>query len=364
MGDSPVSVAYQHVREDPVPPSELDPDVSPNVEAIVLKALAKDRDVRYQTADEMRRDIAQALAGRPVAAVAPLPQHTQVMNRTTVLPGTSTIPAVRDHRNGDQRGGRALGYALLALAVIAVFVIAALIARSFLAGGGPGKTTVPDVTGLSVSAAKTSLRAQHLTLGTQTKQSSKDVPPGTIIDQNPEDGSSVKKESPVDVTVSSGVDETAVPSLVGLSLDEATQALRDAHLKLGATTSVSSDEARNTVVKVSPKEGETVPAGSLVAVKYASGNNKVPDVVGDDLATARNKLEQAGFTVGPTHEQETADKPPDTVLSQSPGAGETQRLDTTITLTVAKAPATPTESPTPPTPSDTGSPTVTPPPGG
>ena len=161
----------------------------------------------------------------------------------------------------------------------------------------------------------------------------------------------------VSVTVSTGVDETAVPSLVGLSLDQAQQALRDANLAVGDTTSVPSDEPRNTVTKVSPKEGETVPTGTKVDLRYASGQNKVPDVVGKDEGTARNMLEQAGFTVPNAQEQETADQPAGTVLSQSPAAGETSRLGSTVTLVVATTPPTPSETPT--TPSGTPTPTDT-----
>jgi beta-lactam-binding protein with PASTA domain/predicted Ser/Thr protein kinase len=364
VGDSPVSVAYQHVREDPVPPSHIDPDLPPGLDAIVLKALAKDREARYQSADEMRHDIASALAGRPVAAVAPPPQHTQQFAGTTVLPGTSTFPAVggsdRDYSDErDRRGGRTFGYVLLALAVLAVFVIAALIARSLLSGGGPGTTTVPNLSGLTVAEARSQLRAQGLKLGTQTQQPDDNVPQGHIISQSPEDGTSVDKNSAVAVTVSTGVKETVVPSLIGLSLDEARQALRDAGLQLGNTTSVASAETRNTVVKVDPKEGETVPAKSSVDVRYASGSNKVPDVVGKDVDTARSELEQAGFRVANPTQQESADKAPGTVLSQSPAGGETSRLDSTVHLVVAVAP---TASPTP-TDTTTLLPTTAPPPG-
>jgi serine/threonine-protein kinase len=303
-----------------------------------------------------------------VAAVAPAAaQATQAMSRTTVLPGTATIPAVASgpgaHRGGtDGRGGRAFGYALLAVAVLAVFVIAALIARSALDGSGGAQVAVPDVTGLTVGQATTELQNNNLTLGQQTPKASDSVPEGSIIDQNPEAGIQVDKGRAVSVTVSSGVDETAVPSLVGLSLDQAQQALRDAHLAVGDTTSVASDQPRNTVTKVSPKEGETVPTGTKVDLRYASGENKVPDVVGKDEGTARNMLEQAGFTVPSAKEQESADKPAGTVLSQSPSAGETSRLGSTITLVVATTPPTPTETPTPtstptPTPTDTVLPT-------
>ena len=364
VGDSPVAVAYQHVREEPVPPSQVDPDVSPSVDAIVLKALAKDPDNRYQTADEMRGDIAAALAGRPVAAVLPPPAApTQQIPNTTVLPGTSTMPAVgsRSHRDDrDGKGGRALGYALLGLAVLAVFVIAALIARSLLDGGGGNDVAVPDVTGLTVAEARTDLQAEGLELGEQTPKASDVIPEGNIIDQSPESGARVDEGGAVSVTVSTGADEAVVPSLVGLSLDEARQALNQAGLELGNTDPVASDETRNTVVRVSPREGETVPAKSKVDIKYASGNNKVPDVVGKDEATARNLIEQAGFRVGEPRQEESADDEPGTVIRQTPGAKETLRLGSTVTYTVAIAPAEPT-----PTPTDTATPlptgTVTPP---
>ena len=351
VGESPVSVAYQHVREDPVVPSQLDPDVPRSADAITLKALAKERDQRYQTADEMRRDIAAALDGRPVAAVVPPPMAaTQTMSRTTVLPGTTTLPAAAGPPPREKRGGRVVGYVLLAIAVLAVFVIAALLARSVL-GGGTKQATVPDVGGLTVPDARTALQQAGLTLGQQTQQDSDTVPQGNIIDQSPESGNRVDEGSAVDVTVSSGVAETAVPTLVGLSLDEAKRALDDANLELGNLTPVASDQDRNTVVRVSPREGETVPAGSKVDLRYASGNNKVPDVVGDSEQDARRKIEQAGFSVGNVTEQPTSDASPGTVVSSSPSAGQTIRLGSSIDLVVAAAPPTPTTQ-EPPSPTE------------
>src|SRR4051812_23676768 len=124
VGDSPVSVALQHVREDPAPPSSIDPDISPAVDAIVMRALAKDREERYQDADEMRADIRRALAGQTVIAPAP----TATTQRVTPPPAaTATFPAMDDDAGRNNRGGRGLAYALLGLAVVAVFVIAAVV---------------------------------------------------------------------------------------------------------------------------------------------------------------------------------------------------------------------------------------------
>src|SRR5215203_407758 len=219
VGDSPVSVAYQHVREEPVPPSRIDPDVPRNADAIVLKALTKDREKRYQTADEMRRDIAAAQAGRTIVPPAVPMEATQAIDRTTVLAGTSTYSPVTDPERREGRGGRAFGYALLGLAVVAVFVLAAILGREIFAGGGAEKTRVPDIAGLTLSQARDALQQENLRLGQTEEQNSDKVPNGSIIDQTPESASEVEVDSVVDVTVSAGQAETTVPSLVGLSLD-------------------------------------------------------------------------------------------------------------------------------------------------
>jgi serine/threonine-protein kinase len=369
VGDSPVSVAYQHVREEPVPPSHIDPDVPRAVDSIVLKALTKDRNARYQSAAEMRADIAAALAGRPVTP--PPPATTQRIEQTAVAGSPAAFPTMTAEpvrENPERRGGRALAYALLGLAVLAVFVIAALLGRELLGVGAATTTRVPDVTGMTVEQASRALQRENLVLGTQTPQPDARVPEGAIISQSPDDRTEVEEGSAVDVVVSTGPEQTTVPTLVGLSLDEAAQALREAGLKLGGRTGVPSDRPENTVVRVNPKEGETVEVGSLVDVRYASGNNRVPDVKGKTEAQARSILEQAGFTVPEAVTRATAQAPPGTVVGQSPGPKQTARLGSTVTIIVAVAPPTPTPTPTEtetltPTPTDTAtvspSPTVT-----
>jgi serine/threonine-protein kinase len=290
------------------------------------------------------------------------PPVTQQMDRTSVIAGTPTFPTPSDDdRRREGRGGRAFGYALLGLAVLAVFVIAALLGREIFTGGGAASVTVPDVTGLTVPQARDALQAEGLTLGEQTEQNDAQVPKGNIIDQSPVDGAQLEEGKAVDVTVSAGVEETTVPALVGLSLDEASQVLREAGLRLGDTTPRPSEEDRGTVTKVSPKEGETVPVDSAVDVSYASGSNRVPDVTGQSEGEARSTLEAAGFQVSSTTE-ETGDAEPGTVVSQSPGARETSRLGSTVSIVVATAPPAPPETPTTPTtpPTETGLPTVTP----
>ena len=354
VGDSPVSVAYQHVREEPVRPSAIDPDVPTAVDSIVLKALTKDREQRYQSADEMRRDIAAALAGRSVTP-PPMPMATQAIQRTAIVDATSTYPALAD-RDPRERGGRALGYALLALAVLAVFILAALFGRGLFEAGAE-TVVVPEVKGLTVAEARVVLRDAGLRLGTPTEANSDTVPEGNIIDQSPEARTQLEENRAVAVTVSAGAKEATIPSLVGLSLDEARRALQDVDLDLDGNP-VPSDEPQGTVVRVKPAEGETVPAGSPVEVRYASGSNRVPSTVGQSESEARSLIEQAGFQVS-SSTKETDEAEPGEVIRQSPGARQVSRLGSTVSIVVAAAPPEPTPTPTPtPVPTESTPPPV------
>jgi eukaryotic-like serine/threonine-protein kinase len=354
VGDSPVSVAYQHVREEPVPPSHLDPDLPAAADAIVLKALTKDREQRYQSADEMRADIQRALHGRPVAPpVAP----TQRVAAVPPAAATSTFPVPSDDDDRRDTSGRTLAYALLALAVLAVFVIAALIGNS-LFGGGTDRVAVPEVTGLTQAQAEAAIREAGLTVGDVTQAASDAVEEGLVISQSPEARTQIDVESPVDIQVSTGPDEATVPTLVGLSLDEARNALIDAGLELGDRTPVPSEEDRNTVVGADPEEGATVPAGSRVNLEVASGDNEVPRVTGRSADEAESILQEAGFEVE-RREREDGSVAAGTVIDQSPNAGREARLGSTVRITVATEPEEPT-----PTPSETATTVTVPPPPG
>src|SRR3954454_20157573 len=137
-GDSAVAVAYQHVREDPVPPSRIEPDVPAAADAIVLKAMAKNPANRYQTAADMRADIERALAGRPVEATPVLTEDA-----ATLAPSPATTVLLRQQQ---PRAGRAAAYIGLAAATIAVFLIALVVARNLLSGGS-SEVNTPNVVG-------------------------------------------------------------------------------------------------------------------------------------------------------------------------------------------------------------------------
>lgn len=354
-GESPVSIAYQHVSEQPVPPSQLDPAVTPQIDAIVLTALAKRPEDRYQTAAEMRADVERAIAGLPVTAPVPvLPSDTAVM-----APLGATAAYAEAQQEEKQRSP--WFWVLLTLFVIAVGIGTLFIGRAVFGTPAVEKVTVPLVQGLTVDEAQSTLATQGLVLGTQTPQASTTVPSGRIISQNPPSGEQIDKGTRVDITVSSGKDQATVPNLVGLSSqDDARQALLSNNLTLGTVKEVDSAQPQGFVVAQNPPAGATVDAQSPVAISISNGKSKVPDVVGESEAQAKSDLINAGFDVNVTT-QETSSKPEGTVLAQTPKGGSSAVKGTLVTITVAKAPPTPPPTKTPtPTPTPTATPTPSP----
>ncbi len=358
-GESPVSIAYQHVSEQAVPPSQVDPSVTPQIDTIVLTALAKDPGDRYQTAAEMRADVERAIAGLPVTAPVPVMGLGQ---DTAVIPpvGAAAAVAATDGSGSGSTQRSPLFWVLLTLGVLAVGVATLLVGRAIFGSPAVERVTVPNLSGLTVPQATTLLSQQGLVLGTQTPQTSPDRPKDTIIAQVPPSGEQIEKGQKVDVTVSTGKDQATVPQLVGLtSSDAARAALVDANLTLGKVTQVKSDQPGGVVVAQSLPFQSTVDAGTPVDISVSDGKTTVPNVVGESEAQARSDLTNAGFETNVV-QQEDGTVPPGQVLAQSPKAGASAVKGTLVTITVATAPASPTPTATTPTPTTTApTPTAT-----
>ena len=351
VGDSLVSVAMAHVKEAPVPPSALNPSVTPEIDAIVLTALAKDRLQRYQSAAEMRADIEQARSGRPVAAAVPAATATTAAAEpaaTALVPGLSEAePSAPPRRTGR--------YVLIALAVIGVLALAGAVGWALFQPDAE-QVRVPNLVGSTLEQAQALLEERDLVLGQTAERADPDAPEGTVIEQDPATDDLVDPQTAVDVVVSAGPETTLVPQIVGLELGAARPLITDAQLVLGTTTPQSSDQPEGTVLAVDPPEGSEVAVGSTVNVTVSSGTTTVPDVVGLPSGEAQAILAQAGFDVRVT-EQATSEQPPGVVVFQAPPAGTEVSAGARVAITVATAPA-PTPTPTPtPTPAPTPAPT-------
>jgi len=355
IGDSPVSVAYQHVSEPPTAPSTIDPGVPRDIDPLVLTALAKSPDDRYQTAAAMRADVDRAIAGLPVAAPMPasvLP--SSALDQTARLAPVSAAGAASVTRPANKTGR----WVALTLGVIAVIVAMLFVGRAVFGSSESQKVAVPNLTGLTVAQAQISLSNVGLTLGQQTPAQS-DKPKDTIIAQQPSVGEQLEKGQAVNVTVSLGQAAVPVPNLIDLTdQDAARTALTAVNLTLGKVTMKDSDKPEGFVIGQDPVAGVQVAAGSPVNIVVSSGNAKVPNVVNESEAQAKSDIVNAGFQPN-VITQEDGTVAAGTVLAQTPKGGTSAKKGTSVTITVATAPPTPTPTPTPTatTPTPTASPT-------
>jgi eukaryotic-like serine/threonine-protein kinase len=370
LGDSPVAIAYQHVRENPIPPSHLDPEVPQWADAIVLRAMAKDPGERYQSAAQMRGDIQRALSGMPVAGPRTATYGaTQRMGPATAMAATSTR-AIPDYPYGPQEDGyppdgpprkrrTALWWALGVLLVIAVVGIVAYL---ILHGGSSG-TSVPQVDNMKL--AKAELTIKHAGLKYTVKgENSSTVHKGFVISTTPPNGQVVPAGSKVTINVSNGPKKVSVKNVVGLSQTAAETALQGQGLQTAARTAPRSTKPQGTVVRQDPAGGTQVAPNSKVTIWVSGGGVKVQNVVGEPRATAAQILRGEGLQPVVRIAQGPPGTLPGIVFNQTPGAGAVVSSGSTVIIYVE---AQPSPSPTPsattssPTPTPTGTPTSPPP---
>ncbi|GGW62104.1 Stk1 family PASTA domain-containing Ser/Thr kinase [Streptomyces griseoloalbus] len=332
VGDSPVAVAYQHVREEPQAPSVFDPEITPEMDAIVLKALVKDPDYRYQSADEMRADIEACLDGQPVAATAALGAvgyggYPDDQPTTALRPdagagaATSMMPPMNPDDGGygyDERQSRRrppkknnTSTILLVVAGVLVLIGAILIGRWAISGnGGVGNGTVPTPNFIG----ETKDDAQKLAVNGDVKlafveKPCEDQSKGKICDQDPAAGTKVEKDFTVNLVVSTGAPKVAVPSVVGDSLQDAKAELEGNKYEFVVEVKEEVNaEAPGTVLKQDPGLGEEVEKGTTITLTIAKAEAKstVPDVINKTCDEAKAQM-TANELVGNCTEEETDD---------------------------------------------------------
>lgn len=361
MGDSPVSVAYQHVRETPLPPSSLDPEISSDMDAIVLKALAKDPDERYFDAKAMRDDIARCLDNVPVTAVVPrvVPPVAAAEAATQVLASTertTTMPARRAVDEEEPEKKKPSVATIVLSSLVAALLITVIIAAYILTRPTTPKVemvAVPGVVGFNKIAADTTLTQAGFKPVTVRANSTK--PKDEVIDQTPKDGEQAVKGSEVKITVSDGPSEKGVPVLVGKTLDEAKAALQAAGFTATPVTKDADPKTEpitataGSVVSSDPVAGTNSNPDTVVTLVLATGKSIVPNLVGKTPAEAVTAAKAAGFTVLPETVETTEHKEGE-IFKQSVKDGTAALRADTIIVYVAKKPAATTAPPTATTP--------------
>ncbi|WP_292830752.1 Stk1 family PASTA domain-containing Ser/Thr kinase [Microbacterium sp.] len=305
-GDTPVAVAYQHVSETPLPPSEIVESVPRALDAVALRALAKDPFQRYQDAASFRAALNAATDGRSLS-------KRQVGMLTSELYGANPRQAAETARSLRQlstdttmrrtQSGPPAAWIWMGVAVVAAILISVLI---WVITTRPSPTlppstrVVPNVIDMSWDRANEALLLDDLQ-GERIDESSDTIAEGNVIRTDPPAGTTVAPGQQIEVYVSTGAQLATVPPLISLSADEASAALTAVGLTMGAVRSSNDPNlAAGTVISADQPEGAQVPLGTAVSLVVASGKVTLVDVVGYTVTAAQRDLtaETLGLTVG------------------------------------------------------------------
>jgi eukaryotic-like serine/threonine-protein kinase len=383
-GDSPVAIAYQHVRENPIPPSRVDPELPAWADPIVLRAMAKDPGERYQTAAEMRSDIQRALSGYPVGAqmrptstyVGPGGPGTRRMDPlgATQLQGVGPTGAIPPYQYGPPETGGQDQYpprrrrrpiwpwiaAVVALVVIGAVVLAY---EAINGHSAPPRSEVPSVVGKKLADAEATLTKDGFKPVAQPKVTN--GKPNIVLSTNPAGGQFVTKGSKVTVVYSARPGSKAIPSVKGMTFDDAENTLHAAGFTVvtkSSTAVASLTIPDGSVVSSLPAAGTKVPLSTQIVLRVSGGGVSVPTVTDEQLSDAETAIRAAHLVPNVINAQGPPGAAPGSVWQESPNAQKVVLPGSTVNLYVVPGSPTPTATPTTPSssPSSSGSPSSSP----
>ena len=354
-GDSAVSIALKQVSAVPVPPSHLNPAVSPALERAVLRALAKDPDDRPADAEAFIKELEAARSGLSavagpqdetamtnvagaVVAAAPPSDATSSYELAAMygVPSSPVTPAPPPPAAPPRRVVEREDPRRWWLPAVAGLLLVGLIVGALLLLGGGDKATVPSVLGADQATAEITLRGKGFLTDTVERQDK--TPKGTVIGQTPEGGSEIDEGATVTLTVSGGPGEGRVPSVKDLGRRAANRALQKAGFKVQEREQPDDTIRKDRVIETIPAAGVSLERGQTVVSVVSSGPGQVavPPVTGKSRDEARSALTDAGLKAAVTEQE--SDKEEGSVLAQNPAAGAMVTKGSTVTITVASKP--------------------------
>lgn len=338
-GDTPISIALKHLQEEPKMPREINPNIPPLLEAVVLKAMAKSPEQRFSDIGEMITDLRLAqnyLRDDQTRRLSKEDYPTQVLPRVTA-PEVETGSEDKPQPPVTRKLKRTWIWALVALLLLGFAT------GAFLAYGkfwSPSEVTVPNVVGKQVDTARNILISSNLRVSVTDGFSDK-VPVGYVISQSPEAGTTVKEQRTINLIVSKGAEVTVVPDLRGLNRRDAELQLKNAGLKLGRVDEqFTADVPADAVISQNPRPPAQVSKGTAVDIVVSKGAGPkklvLPDFRGSPLSTVTSQIESLKLKVGTVTEVASDKYPPGTIVNQTPAAGSEVTEGSSVNFDVAK----------------------------
>ena len=335
--DTPTAVALKHMQEDPEPPMDVNENVPQALNDIILKAMRKDTNSRYQSATEMLKDLNRALKEpdgdfvddeeeEEFEATKKIP----TLNDEEIKTNSKTKTKTKNSKKEFLKKHKKL---IIVLAILLIFIISMLVTVLTR----KKDVTLPNLVGITLEEAQTQIEEAELTLGEVTEEYNSEYAAGYVISQDPEyqEDYTVKEDSTINLVVSLGIEETTVPKVVGMTEEEAIAALEEANLQYEIVEEASSKVEAGYVISQDIEEDTVIYAGDTVTITVSTGVAMVTvtSVIGDTESAATKELENLGLNVIIT-EDEDKSKDNGTVIKQSISAGTEVEEGTSITLTV------------------------------
>jgi eukaryotic-like serine/threonine-protein kinase len=363
-GDSAIEIAMKHLNETPRPPSSLRPELTPELDQVVLRALAKNPEDRYQASEEFSADLDRVEAGIPIApetsaAATAILSGGFETSATQVIPPTETArqppptqpaaprrppptyPPRYRYDEPPRKRNRFLPWLLVILLLAGAAVAGWYVYTQIQDELRSTQVAVPNVIGLERKLAVKKIEDEGFQADVQTGVGTAEDR-GKVIDQNPDGGTRIEKGSTVRILVSVGPEQVEVPEVVGKPLDEATQTLANAGFRWTTKRVFSPDAPEGEVTKQNPKPGEQAEKGATIALTVSKGQElaAVPDVLQQTRQSAESELRSAGFV--PEAVLVDSDSPQGLVVAQDPDPGTERPKGETVQISVSNGPQTAT----------------------
>ena len=338
QGDTAVAIALHHMNTEPTPPIERNPRVTPALNEIILKAIRKKPEDRYQSAREFYDDLSLALV-YPEGGFIRDAKKKDAEGKD----GTEQ-PKKENDRSGKKKAKllnakkhiRSLKWALMGLCTAMILL---LCATAFVLTGGTRRLSVPEVVNTNLDAATTRLESMGLSLEVAEKVYDDNTLPGTIVEQKPQQGTQVKNGETVSVVVCLGPESAAVPDLDGMTQEEAANALAPLGLHVGVVTHrQDSDAPRGTVIEQYPEQGEVLENGGTVDLTLSDQPlmRDVPNVLGKTLEETRQRLKEYDLQLGDVHYEYATGYDVGEVFRQSPESDTQLRQGDSVNVWVVE----------------------------